>query len=97
MEKSSKDLTNDDLDKIFDAFDAILVMVDGPGKSGRADQPRKRLIWAIENTKLEPAYLAELCADKHGHEDWRSLPMPDLEKFRFTATARAHARKRASK
>ena len=96
-EKSSKDLTNRDLDKIFDAFDAVLVMVDGPGKGDRTEQPRKRLVWAIEHTGLEAAYLAKLCADKHGHDDWRSLPMDDLEKFRFTANARAQARKRASK
>ena len=96
-DKSSKDLTNADLDKIFDAFDAVLVMVDGPGKSDRSEQPRKRLVWAIEQTGLEPAYLAKLCADKHGHEDWRSLPMSDLQKFRYTATARSQARKRAAK
>jgi hypothetical protein len=95
--KSSKDLTNRDLDKIFAAFDAYLVIEDGPGAGDRADQPRKRLIWAIERLGLEGEYLARICQDQHKTTDWHNLPMDQLQKFRFTATARAAARNRAQK
>lgn len=87
--KSSKDLTNRDLDKIFAAFAKYLVLERGPSTKPVEDQDRKRLVWAIEQLALEPAYLAAICLAQHKREDWQNLPLSDLEKFRFTATARA--------
>lgn len=96
-EKSSKDLTNGDLDKIFKAFAAYLVLINGPSSGPDEDQPRKRLVWAIEQLGLGDPYLIAICSDQFHTPDWRKLPMADLEKFRFTASARAQAKKRASR
>lgn len=97
-EKSSKDLTNRDIDKIFHAFSEYLVLLDGPnppstGPTGEA----KRLIWAIVQTGLDDPYLAAIAQDQFGHPDWRQLPEDDLRKFRFTAVARAAAKRKSAR
>ncbi|WP_193214974.1 hypothetical protein [Luteolibacter marinus] len=94
-DKSSKELTNRDLDAIFDHFDKYLVLLDGP-KSGpdRADvQPVKRLIYAIEQLGLPDRYLESISRDQFKTSDWRSLTERQLTRFRFTAVNRSRARK----
>lgn len=93
-EKSSKDLTNADLDKVFRAFGKILVLADGPRKGPEEDQPVKRLIYAIEQLGVPEPYLQKICRDQYGTSDWRQLPEDKLTKFRMTATARAKAFKK---
>jgi hypothetical protein len=96
QDKSSKDFTNRDLDKIFEAFQAILVMEDGPRKGPVEDQACKRLIWAIDQLALPAPYLEKIAQDQFGTPAWRALPEEKLSKFRMTATARAAALKRQS-
>lgn len=96
-DKSSKDLTNKDLDKIFKAFKEYLVLIDGPKKStGEPDGECKRLIWAITQTGLEDPYLESIAKDQFGRTDWRNLSEDQLTKFRFTAV-RASARRKAAR
>lgn len=91
--KSSKDLKNADLDKIFDAFEAVLVLFDGPGKLDRAEtQPVKRLIWAIEQLGLDDPYIGKISGDQFGTPDWRTLTERQLTRLRFTCTKRARTR-----
>ena len=96
-QKSSKDLTNRDLDKIFDAFDRVLVIFDGPHQIDReARQPAARLIWAIDQLGLEEPYLQAISRDEYGTADWRSLTEPQLTRFRYTTTRAARRRSKKS-
>lgn len=92
VEKSSKDFTNADLDKVLAEFRAISRPADFSGQMRQQNMPRARLIFSIERLQLPDAYLNDLAAKIHGHHDWRQLPDSDLSKFRFTATSRARAR-----
>lgn len=89
--KSSKDFNKStDVDKVFQAFDEYLVLFDGPKIGNRAqDQPRLRLIYAIEQLALGDAYVAKISTDQFGTTDWRGLTERQLTKLRFTCTARA--------
>ncbi len=97
VEKSSKDLTNRELDKVYDAFDAYLVLINGPATAPAISQPCKRLIWAIEQLGLDEPYIAAIARDQFKTDDWRLLTEEQLTRFRFTCTARAAVLKRASK
>lgn len=96
-DKSSKDFTHRDLDAIFDHFDQYLVLLNGPqaGPSRADTQPIKRLIYAIERLGLPEPYLQSIARDQFKTADWRGLSERQLVRFRFTATARARARKSA--
>ena len=95
-DKSSKLFNNKDLDMILDHFQSYLVLADGPSKApARADsQPVKRLIWAIEQTKLDDAYLSSISLDQFQVSDWRTLSESQLTKLRYTAVSRSAARRR---
>jgi hypothetical protein len=95
-DKSSKAFTNRDLDKIFAAFRAILVMEDGPRKGPEENQACKRLIWAIDQLGLPEPYLEKIARDQFGTSEWRKLPEDQLSKFRMTATARAGQKRKAT-
>lgn len=89
-DKSSKDLTNRDLDAILDHFAQHLVLAEGPVRAKRSEEmPRKRRIWAIERLGLPETYLESICRDQFQTSDWRQLPQHQLDAFRFTATARS--------
>jgi hypothetical protein len=96
QDKSSKALTNRDLDAIFDHFESYLVLLSGPQIAPpRAEtQPAKRLIWAIDQLHLPPPYIEAISTDQYGRADWRNLPADQLSKLRFTLAARA--RKKAA-
>lgn len=96
-DKSSKDLTNHDLDKIFDAFDSVLVIFDGPGNHDRAERgPKARLLWAIDQLGLEEPYIQSICLDSEFKTSaWRSLDEKQLTRFRFTLTRAARARRKS--
>lgn len=93
--KSSKDLTNRDLDKIFDAFASYLVLLKGPSATPAENQPCKRLIWAIEQLGLDEPYIQAIALDQFKRVDWRNLDEAQLTCFRFTCTARASALKKS--
>lgn len=95
-DKSSKDLTSADLDKIFDAFDAVLVIFNGPGTHDRASTgPVKRLLWAIDQLGLDEPYIVSIAQDQFKTADWRSLPEKKLTAFRYTLTRASRALKKA--
>lgn len=85
--KSSKDLNNADLDKIFDAFDSILVIFKGPKTLDRTSTgPIKRLLWAIDQLGLDAPYIESIAKDNFGTTEWRSLDEKRLIRFRYTLT-----------
>ena len=89
--KSSKDFTQRDLDRVLEAFDAYLVLVNGPSSTaGRSvSQPLARIIWTIESTGLPNAYIGALSQDKFGLADWRTLPEKQMRFLLWTCLARA--------
>lgn len=97
VQKSSKDLKNADLDKIFDAFDSILVLFDGPGAHDRsARQPAARLIWAIDQLGLDEPYIQAIALDSEFKTAaWRDLDERQLTRFRYTVTRAARALRKA--
>ena len=90
--KSSKDLTNQEFNKILDAFDKILVLMDGP--NNKPTRNAATLIWAIEHLGLEEPYVAKIALDQFGTSAWRELPEDKLTRFRFTCTRASAHRKR---
>lgn len=90
--KSSKDLTNAEFNKVLDAFDKILVLLDGP--SNKPTRNAASLIWAIELLGLEEPYIAKIALDQFGTPAWRTLPEDKLTRFRFTCTRASAHRKR---
>ena len=94
--KSSKDFTNADIDAIFDAFDRILVIYDGPGNQDRAArQPVARLIYAIDQLGLDEPYIAAIARDQFQTSAWRDLTEAQLTRFRFTLSRAARARSKS--
>jgi hypothetical protein len=97
LDKSSKDLKNADLDKIYDAFDNILVIFDGPGDHNRtARGPKARLLWAIDALGLDEPYIQSICLDSEFKTAaWRDLDAKQLARLRFTLTRAARASKKS--
>jgi hypothetical protein len=94
-EKSSKDLTNKELNLVLDAFDKILVLFDGP--TVKPSRNAANLIFSITRTGLPDDYLAPIAQDQFGTMDWRSLDEDKLRKFLFTAVARAASKRKADR
>lgn len=92
--KSSKDFNKTtDVDKVFQAFDEYLVLFDGPKIGNRVqDQPRLRLIYAIERLGLPDPYIAKIARDQFGPDPWRDLTHRKLTWLRFTCTARSRSK-----
>lgn len=97
-EKSSTRFTNADLDRVLDAFRSYLVLPEGPatGPSRTESQPKSRLIWGIQNTGLDDAYIAAISQDQFRTRDWRGLTEKQLTALRWTCIARARAKRQAS-
>lgn len=97
LDKGSKDLKNADLDKIYDAFDNILVIFDGPGDHNRtAHGPKARLLWAIDALGLDEPYIQSICLDSEFKTAaWRDLDAKQLARLRFTLTRAARASKKS--
>ena len=92
--KSSTEFTDEEFDKVLDAFREILTIEWGPhkGPTRAQEMPRLRLIFAIRKIGLPDSYLNEIAADEFKVEDWHALPVEHLEHLRFTAGARARAK-----
>jgi hypothetical protein len=96
QDKSSKALTNRDLDAIFDHFQSYLVLLQGPttGPTRADTQPLKRILWAIDHLGLPTAYIESIARDQFGSGDWRALTLDQLTKLRFTLASRQASRRR---
>lgn len=99
-DKSSKDFTQADLNKVLDAFGKVLVIFDGP-----SDAPSRNcanLIWAIEHLGLPEETIAHIAQDAYGRFSdwtghWRKLTRARLTCLRYTCTRHARSiRKRDS-
>ena len=89
--KSSKDFSEREFDKVLDAFDEYLVLMEGPSGEAKRTvaQPIARLVWIIEQIGLPDAYVASISQDKFGVSDWRSLSEKRLRFLSWTCLARA--------
>lgn len=88
-DKSSKDFSNRDLNKVLDAFDKILVLFDGP--STKPTRNASNLIYSISKLGLDDPYLNKIAADQFQVSDWRKLSESQLTLLRYTATNRARS------
>jgi hypothetical protein len=99
-DKSSKDFTNEDLNKVLDSFGDILVIFDGP--SNAPTRNAANLIWSIEQLELPESTIAHIAQDAYGRTsdwtgDWRKLSERRLTCLRYTCSRQARAlRKRGS-
>lgn len=95
--KSSKLFNNRDLDIILDHFQSYLVLEEGPttGPGREKLQPCQRLIYAIDQLGLPEPYLESIARDQFNTSEWLKLSEIELTKFRYTAAARANARRKA--
>lgn len=96
MDKSSKDFTNEDLDKVLAVFRAVHQPANLNAQLRQLRQPRKRAEFPFpELLKLlglyigDPeAYVAEICHDKFRAgvrpADWRALSDVQLQHLRYT-------------
>lgn len=92
-DKSSNAFTNADLDRVLDKFEETLILLDGPKSGSRAaEQPINRLIHAISSLGLDDAYLDRIAADQFHVSAWRKLSLPQLTRFRYTATTRSRSK-----
>lgn len=96
---SSWKLTNKQVDLVVSQFrllrnDADLsaqMKLTGPAAEPGASD-RTRTLYSLDHIDLPPAYLAEMCRDKFGTSNWKSLPDDKLKQFLMTAKCRAMAR-----
>lgn len=99
-DKSSTQFTQDDLNKVLDAFGKILVLFDGP--SDAPSRTVQNLIWAIEHLDLPEETIVHLAQDAYGRSPdwtghWRKLTERRLTCLRYTCTRHARTlRKRDS-
>jgi hypothetical protein len=93
-DKSHLDFTNDDLDAVLDAFEAVSVLESGPHghRSRAAEMPRRRAIYAVEKYGLPDPYVMAISVDQFGTPDWRDLPFESLRLLRITCRKRAQAK-----
>lgn len=94
-DKSSKDLTNSELDLVAallrvladpDNLDAVLDHQD-PSRA-----VRRRLEWGISSSGFPPAYVAAVCRSKFSVSDWSTLDNARLSQLVITLTQRARSK-----
>ena len=91
-DKSSKELNNRDLDRIFDHFDSILVLLDGPKTIDRTTaEPGRRLVYSIQQLGLPEPYIQSISRAQFQSGDWQNLSESQLTRLRYTLTARSRA------
>ncbi len=94
-DKSSKDMTNQDIDQVL-AFFRLLVDPDDLSAQVALDNPdqeaRRRLEWSVTHTGLPEAYVLKVCSQKFGTREWKTLDDEQLRQLVITLKARARAR-----
>lgn len=93
QDKSSKDFTNQDLDRVLAEFQAISRPDDLDAQLRQQDQPRCRLLYGIWRVAPEP-YWRAIARDKFGTADLDRLNLDQLHQLRITLAARARSRHR---
>jgi hypothetical protein len=88
-DKSHKDLTNSELDRVLAEFQAVSDPDNLDAQLRFAEQPRRRLLWVIG--RLAPApYRDAVMRVRWGHCDCDRLNERELAQLRFTLTRAAH-------
>ena len=111
-EESTSDLDQDQITLLFNKLKHLAdpqnfdkALADSDPAAALAEYQRPNLIWRIIRSAAKipgqpEAWLSKLCADRHGHSDWRKLPMADLLRFSMDAarsTTASAVAKRATK
>ncbi len=93
LDKSSKDFTNEDLDRVLAEFRALSQPDNLAAQLRQQDQPRSRLLYSIRRLADEP-YWRTIARDKFGTADETRLDLDQLRQLRITLAARARSRQR---
>ena len=87
MDKSSKEFTNRDLDRVLDKMGTYLIRKDHTQPPATLIGEKKRLLWRIQNGELTTAQVRGLCersARAFGHRtDFENFDETALRKLRF--------------
>jgi len=92
LDKSSKDFTNADLDRVLAEFRAISQPDNLDAQLRQQDMPRRRLLYTIGRLAPEP-YWRAIARDKFGITDLDRLDLVKLRQLLITLAARARSRK----
>lgn len=98
-DKSSKEMTNADLDKVLNLFRVLqdeYNLAASAGISHPDQDVRRRLEWAVNNCGLPTAYIAAIARATQGSSDWKSFDNRALGLLVATLRSRARARSEAS-
>ena len=93
LDKSSKDFTNEDLDRVLAEFRAISQPDNLDAQLRQQDMPRRRLLYTIGRLAPEP-YWRAIARDKFGTTDLDRLDLVQLRQLLITLAARARSRQR---
>ncbi|WP_009960366.1 hypothetical protein [Verrucomicrobium spinosum] len=95
-DKSSKDFTNSDLDRVLDAFDKYLA-ISNPQVGQRAvEGPLKRAVKGVELVGWPEPYVQAVAMDKFGTAEWRGLDEEQLQQLKITLVMRRRAQQKRS-
>ena len=95
LDKSSKDFTNEDFDRVLAEFRAISQPDNLAAQLRQQDQPRRRLLYTIRRLAPEP-YWRAIAQDKFGTADETRLDLEQLRQLRITLAARSRSRRRCA-
>jgi hypothetical protein len=92
--KSSKSLTNPELDRLLALF-RLLADPEDLGAmlawNNPSEEARKRILYSI-NTHFVESYAAQVSREKFGTPDFETLPTPDLRQLHMTLKNRPNSR-----
>jgi hypothetical protein len=91
LDKSHRDFTNADFDRVLAEFRAISQPDNLAAQLRQQNMPRRRLLYGIRRLAAEP-YWRAIAQDKFGTADESRLDLDQLTQLRITLAARARAR-----
>lgn len=93
-DKSSKDFTNAELDRVLDAFDKYLA-IQNPQVGQRAvEGPLKRAVMGVEKVGWPEPYVQAVALDKFGTAEWRGLSVEQLQQLKITLVMRKRSQQK---
>jgi len=89
-DKSSKELTNADLDQVLAEFLALSRPDDLASQLLQKDMPRRRLLYGITHHAPDP-YWRSIARDKFGTDDLAVLDLVQLQQLKVTLSSRSRS------
>ncbi len=99
-DKSSREFSNEDFDRVLAAFRALSDSTNLDAQLRQIAQPRARLLWSLEHivrpcltlyVEQPDAYIRAVCQARFAAADYHDLGDPQLHQLRITLWARLHS------